>query len=865
MKSNTTAKLMICSLLLLSILVVPVQGERREVLNWSQLAELSPIEGQVIQPGLAGAFCGIHNDALIIAGGANFPNGPPWEGGGKVWHSDIYVLEKTGTDQYQWHTESKLDSASAYGASVSCDRGLICIGGCDSSRCYNDVFLLKWNSATKKVEIKDLPSLPKPCAFTYSTKIGNTIFVAGGQSSMAEAAAMDNFWSLDMSVNRQWETLPSWDGPERILPVLAAQHDGVSEKVYLFSGRDVAPDKETQLLKDAYRYDPSVRTWTRLSDTPRCFMAGMGVAFGAHHILLVGGDDGRYWGQDLRDTHPGFPKDMLFAYHTITDTWVQAGTLPENHVTTVLAKWDKTFVIPSGEIRPAVCSPKVWQAVPHEVQQKFAASDYLVLGLYMLSLIAMGFYFSKREKTTQDFFLAGRRIPWWAAGLSIFGTQLSAITFMAIPAKAYATDWVNFLFNMGILAITPLVILCFLPFYRRLNVTTAYEYLERRFNLVVRLLGSALFIIFQFGRIAIVLLLPSLALSVVTGINVYACILTMGMLATIYTVMGGIEAVIWTDVLQVIVLVGGALVCLILVAFSIDGSIARIFTIALEDGKLHCANWNLDFTTLTIWVIVLAWANHLISYTTDQTVIQRYLTTKDERASRSAIWTNAFLTVPASLLFFAMGTALYVFYKSHPENLNPSMEKADMIFPWYIMNELPAGLSGLVIAGVFAASMSSLDSSMNSMSTAIVTDFYCRFRKGLTEAHHLRVARALTALFGVVATVFAILMASTDIKSLWDQFIFIIGLLGGGLGGLFVLGIFTRRANAHGAVVGLLASGVVQYVLKRHSGLHDFMFAITGMASCVIIGFLASYLFPGGDRSLENLTLFVQRTERNET
>jgi Na+/proline symporter len=153
---------------------------------------------------------------------------------------------------------------------------------------------------------------------------------------------------------------------------------------------------------------------------------------------------------------------------------------------------------------------------------------------------------------------------------------------------------------------------------------------------------------------------------------------------------------------------------------------------------------------------------------------------------------------------------------------------------------------------------------MNSMSTAIVTDFYRRFRKGLTEAHHLRVARALTALFGVVGTVFAILMASTDIRSLWDQCIFIIGLLGGGLGGLFVLGIFTRRANSRGAVVGLLASGVVQYVLKMHSGLHDFMFAMTGMASCVVIGYVASYFFPGDDRSLENLTLFVQRTERNE-
>lgn len=865
LKLKTIIRLITFSLLVIASLAVSVQGKGLEILNWSQLPELPPLVGQAIQPGLAGPFCGIHNDALIVAGGANFPDGPPWSGGAKVWHSDIYVLEKTDRGQYQWHTGSKLDRPLAYGASVSTDGGLVCIGGCDSDRCYDDVFLLKWDPATKKVEIEDLPPLPRPCAFTYATKTGNTIFVAGGQSSMTDATAMNNFWSLDIVRGGRWETLPSWDGPSRILPVLAAQHDGISNKVYLFSGRDVAPDRETRLLRDAYCYDPTARMWTRLLDAPRCLMAGTGVSFGAHHILLVGGDDGRYWGQDLRDTHPGFPNDMFFAYHTVTDTWVKAGTLPQNHVTTVLVEWDNTLVIPSGEIRPTVRSPKVWQAIPQEVKQKFAGSDYFVLGVYLLALIAMGFYFSKRAKTTKDFFLAGRRIPWWAAGLSIFGTQLSAITFMAIPAKAYATDWLNFLFNMGIVVITPLVIFCFLPFYRGLNVTTAYEYLEKRFNVLVRLFGSALFIIFQFGRIGIVLLLPSLALSVVTGINVYACILTMGILATIYTVMGGIEAVIWTDVLQVVVLVGGALVSLFLVAFNVDGGLAGIFTTAIADGKLNWANWNLDFTTLTIWVIILAWANHLIPYASDQTVIQRYLTTKDERASRRAIWTNAFLTVPASLLFFAMGTALYVFYKGHPENLNPAMEKADAIFPWYIIHELPAGLSGLVIAGIFAASMSSLDSSLNSMSTAVVTDFYRRFRKGLTEVHCLRAARTLTALFGIVGTVFALLMASTDIKSLWDQFIFLIGLLGGGLGGLFVLGIFTRRANAQGAIVGLLASGVVQYVLKKHSNLHDFMFAITGMASCVVIGFMASYLFPRGDRTLENLTLFTRQEERNET
>ena len=175
----------------------------------------------------------------------------------------------------------------------------------------------------------------------------------------------------------------------------------------------------------------------------------------------------------------------------------------------------------------------------------------------MLSLVVMGFYFSRREKGTDDFFLGGKRIPWWAAGLSIFGTQLSAITFMAIPAKAFATDWLYVLLTVGILAVCPVIIICFLPFFRRLNVTSAYEYLELRFNLPVRLYGSASFLFFQLGRMSIVVLLPAIALSAVTGLNVYMCIIVMGVLCTLYTVLGGIEAVIWTDVIQVIVLMGG--------------------------------------------------------------------------------------------------------------------------------------------------------------------------------------------------------------------------------------------------------------------------------------------------------------------
>ena len=211
-----------------------------------------------------------------------------------------------------------------------------------------------------------------------------------------------------------------------------------------------------------------------------------------------------------------------------------------------------------------------------------------------------------------------------------------------------------------------------------------------------------------------------------------------------------------------------------------------------------------------------------------------------------------------------MGTALYVFYKSHPGQLDPGMAKIDNIFPWYIMHELPAGLSGLLIAGVFAASMSSLDSSMNSMSSAIVTDFYRRFKTNLSEPHCLSVARWLTGLFGLIGTLFAIVLASTDFKSLWDQFITIVGLLGGGLGGLFVLGIFTKRATSLGVGLGLLVGGIMQYLAKTYTGLHPFLFAAVGLFSCVIAGYIFSLLIPIRKTTLAGLTIYTLSPERGK-
>jgi len=287
------------------------------------------------------------------------------------------------------------------------------------------------------------------------------------------------------------------------------------------------------------------------------------------------------------ENHPGFG-NRIMGFNTLTNKIYEISTLPgTGQVTTTAVRWDDDIVIPSGEVRPGIRTPEILEIDIVKDAKHLSLLDIIVIGLYFLVLSWMGWFFSKRQKDTNDYFKGGGRIPWWAAGLSIFGTALSAITFMAIPAKTFATDWSYFTLNMTIFLVAPVIILLFIPFYRRLNVTTAYEYLESRFNLTIRLIGSLSFIIYQIGRMGVVLFLPSIALNVVTGIDIFLCIALMGMVSLVYTMLGGIEAVIWTDVMQVIVLLGGAILSLLLIILKIDGGFSSIVDIAAGNHKFN--------------------------------------------------------------------------------------------------------------------------------------------------------------------------------------------------------------------------------------------------------------------------------------
>ncbi len=926
-------------------------------LNWvdaqaeGQLPPLPDGSGQQSTAlGVAGPFAGVHHDRLIVAGGANFPDGLPWipiDATGKlpqkIYYDTVFVLSKQNGASPEWSVaKTHLPQPLAYGTSIPTPKGVLCIGGewktyaedaggkaTSTTHPSDQIFLLAWDPQSESVRLKNryaeapepaedfhpFPPLPQATTMLGGTIVDNKIYVLGGAT---QTGATDKVWMLDLDRARvtkdaagnvlpwRWQAGPPIPGPARILPVVAAQNDGTRSNVYLFSGRTPGNAEESVILTDAYALDPEQKSWKRLrdvgGDAPRSVMAGSGLASGKYNILVFGGDRGDVFSKILRleadlntcraagnqqaaastleelnrlrgSEHPGFSRDVL-AYHTVTDTWsklknpIPAATEPvdgQHHakggpVTTAAVRWGEDIVLASGEIRPGVRSGQMLLARPIS-RSTFDRVNYTVLGLYLLVLVLMGLYFSRRMHSTEDFFKAGKRIPWWAAGVSIFGTQLSALTFMAIPAKTFATDWRYFWANMTIVAIAPLIIFLFLPFYRRLDVTTAYEYLELRFNLPVRLIGSAMFMLFQFGRIGIVLFLPSIALSVVTGIDINLCITIMGLLCILYTVMGGMEAVIWTDVLQVLVLMGGALLCLILIPMQIEGGWSGTLALAEAGDKFRMLDFRWDWKDATFFTIVISgFGLQLISYGTDQTVIQRYLTTKDERGARRAIWTNAALTIPATLLFFSLGSMLFAFYRSHPHAMDPTLANESAIFPLFIVTQMPLGVAGLLVAAIFAAAMSSLDSSMNSVSAAFTTDFYQRFGKDISQAKALATARVVTVVIGVLSMAFALWMASQpDIKSLWDEFSKYIGLFGGGLGGVFLLGIATRRASGAGALVGIIASGILQYLIKQYFPLHPWAYGATGVATCFVIGYVVSLVLPTSRRSLAGLTLYTQQ------
>ncbi len=816
--------------------------------------------------GLAGAFAGMLGNSLIVAGGTAFPEGKPWEHGLKYFSDAVLVFDRTGDGTLQVREHSmKLPIAVGEGASVTLPSGVVCVGGLTPEGVSDAVFLI---SGTDEISIQILPSLPTPVRYPAAAAIGSRIYLVGGENT---EGAHTHCYMLDMaSMKNGWQKLP--DFPVPVSAAMAvAQMDGEEISLFVFGGRawqDV--NRVTTFYSHVYRFRPSTGSWKKLNNIHVTGMGEIGlsaaaaVPVGASHVVLIGGDNGVIYNQveraiyamqtgesgaqfrrdSLWISHPGFNNRILI-YNTITDTWFDEGEWEGSPIAVAPAvNLGNSIIIPGGEIRPGVRSPEIAQ-LTFSVNPVFGWVNYLVLGAYFGGMLFLGFFFMKKEGDTNDFFKAGGRIPWWAAGISIFATTLSAITFISMPAKSYATDWRMFLYNIPIILIAPIVIRYYLPFFRRFSFDTAYQYLNMRFNRTVRWLASALFVVFMISRIAIVLFLPSLALHAVTGFSVYWSIIIMGVVTIIYCTSGGMEAVVWGDVIQGFILLTGALIALAYMIAGVKGGLGGFIDITIQNHKFHALDFRLIFSEPVFWVVFFGgFANTLISYTSDQSVVQRYMTTKDEKATGRSIWLNGFISIPVTIIFFMLGSALYAYYTSNPERLAVVNPNIDSVFPQFIVAQMPAGVAGLLIAAIFAAAMSTLSSNINSVAAVITSDFYNPAMGKTSAVRSMIVARWSGIVIGLLGMAMALILATWNIASLWDQFNLFVGLLTGGLGALFIMGIFFPRISASAAIAGTFGSLIILLYIRQATSLSFLLYGLIGLASSVALALLVSIFLP---------------------
>ena len=515
------------------------------------------------------------------------------------------------------------------------------------------------------------------------------------------------------------------------------------------------------------------------------------------------------------------------------------------------------------------------------------ALDWIVLVVYLLAMVAVGASFYKGQKTTKDFFLAGRSMSWLPVGLSVVATLFSAISYMAIPSGIQRYGIIKWAGASMVFFCIPVVARVFMPFYSRLQLYSAYEYLERRFDVAVRCLASGLFIIWRIVWMSLAVYASALALWAATGcpIPLPVIIVVLGVFATAYTFLGGMKAVIWTDVIQFVVLFGGMVLASLLIIAHVDGGIAGIFGAMRDAGKLSfigtipemegattfmqkvAAYFGTSEATL-MGVLFASFVGHVAFYCVDQVTVQRYFTARSLKDAQKAFWVNTVANVSIHTCLAFLGMALFAYFAAnpHPESVGGTPFKTDWGYPYFIATAMPAGVAGLLIAALYAATMSSVDSGINSCCTAFWVDFWQRLVKGKVKPgesdggenevqarQQLTIARVMTVVFGAIAVVFGCLIAaSKDVADIIVLTSKLVNALCGPMFAIFLLGLFSRRARPLGVCIGALTSLLLTYTFvfdKINVLLHLYDFRLNflwpstvGLAVGLVVGYLASLI-----------------------
>ncbi|MBN2476441.1 MAG: sodium:solute symporter [Pirellulales bacterium] len=523
--------------------------------------------------------------------------------------------------------------------------------------------------------------------------------------------------------------------------------------------------------------------------------------------------------------------------------------------------------------------------------QQLPTADVVVLLLYLAGVVGFGCWFVRRSRTTEGFMAAGRSLPGWAVGLSIFGTYLSSNTFIGVPGKAYGSNFNSYVFSLSLPIAALIAVRVFVPFYRRSGEISAYHHLENRFGGWARTFAVVCYLLMQVARIGSIMLGVALGLHALVGWDMTVIIVATGALVTLYTLLGGIEAVIWTDVAQSIVLTVGAAALTGMLLFDMPGGPQAVFERAHAAGKFSLGSFGPDLTQTTFWVVlVYGLVMNLNNFGIDQSFVQRYHTARSDREAARSVWLGGLLYLPISLVFFFIGAALFAYYNHEDaehrtmlqavrqqvaaerlteQGLEPGQptyaarlaetaaalaaaDVGDKVLPHFIVNKLPGGMAGLLIAAIFAAAMSSIDTSLNSSATIVLSDVYKRYlRPEAAERESMHVLHVATLMFGALGTGLAV--ALIGVKSVLDAWWLLSGIFVGGMLGLFLLGLVSRLATNVGAVVGVIAGvlvtgGIVCLLVAPESWqwpsspLNKLLIPVAGTTTIVLVGLLVSLL-----------------------
>ncbi len=433
------------------------------------------------------------------------------------------------------------------------------------------------------------------------------------------------------------------------------------------------------------------------------------------------------------------------------------------------------------------------------MEDNLSAIDIGILFLYSCVLIGMGVYYTRKCRTSDQFMVAGRSIPAWAAGLAVMSAYTSSISYIATPGKAFDSNWNPFIFSLCILPVAWLACKYVVPYYRKTQLISVYSFLEERLGSWGRIYAALAFVLYMIGRVAVILYLASLLLSTFVPWNIGVVIIVIGLITIIYTLLGGMEAVIWTDVMQSIIMIAGILFCAVSLSIHVFSGPEPLIQAAIDNHKFSFGSLKFTLTSQehlfdrTIWVMIIYGITEALrSLLADQNYVQKYCSVPTEREAKRSIWIAMLIYIPLTAVFLYIGTTLFAFYSQSDELVQAGITRGDEVFPYYIATQVPAGLKGLIIAAIIAAAMSTVDSALNCSATVLLLDFYKRyFKPDISERASMIFLRSSTVIWGLLGTGAALLMIrAKSILEIWWQ---ISGIFGGALLGLFLLAFMRIR------------------------------------------------------------------------